>query len=144
MSVLNATDITYSKTDSVSMINQENYFPILKRNIQPNNSRYIKQRATEWFNIRKQARVTGSTLNAAAGPGTLKQQQEHYDTVVMQKESENNKQDDMRKSANMLFGTEHEIDAIATLVSRVLPVYFPSMAYVEEGCQHLDLMDAHS
>jgi myosin-crossreactive antigen len=34
----------------------------------------------------------------------------------------------------MIHGTKHEIDAIATIVAKVLPVYFPNKVFVEEGC----------
>jgi hypothetical protein len=34
----------------------------------------------------------------------------------------------------MIHGTKHEIDAIATIVAKVLPVYFPNTVFVEEGC----------
>ena len=34
----------------------------------------------------------------------------------------------------MQYGSEQEINAIATLVAKVLPVYFPDMCFCEEGC----------
>ena len=39
---------------------------------------YIKQRTEEWFALRKQARVTGSTLNNALGLDTLQKQKQHH------------------------------------------------------------------
>ena len=45
------------------------------------NIQFVKQHSEKWFQIRKQARVTGSTLNAALGFDTLqkqKQKQHHY------------------------------------------------------------------
>ena len=34
----------------------------------------------------------------------------------------------------MTYGVENEINAVATFVSKVLPVFFPNVTYVEEGC----------
>ena len=38
----------------------------------------------------------------------------------------------------MSFGTEHEIDAIATLVGRIIPFYYPAVVFREEGCSVLN------
>jgi len=34
----------------------------------------------------------------------------------------------------MQYGTENEINVVATLVGKILPIYFPNLSYVEEGC----------
>ena len=36
--------------------------------------------------------------------------------------------------SNMEYGTKNEINAVATLVGRILPFLYPDLAYVEEGC----------
>ncbi|CAC5369861.1 unnamed protein product [Mytilus coruscus] len=41
----------------------------------------IKQRSNEWQRLRKESRITGSTIFRAVGLNTLKDQQEHYDRV---------------------------------------------------------------
>jgi hypothetical protein len=38
----------------------------------------MRQRTDSWFSIRKQALVTGSTINSAIGLNGLKAQEEHY------------------------------------------------------------------
>ena len=38
----------------------------------------------------------------------------------------------------MEFGTKNEINAIATLACKILPVYFHDLNYVEEGCYLLN------
>ena len=42
------------------------------------NIQFIKQRSPEWFQIRKQARITGSTLNSGIGLDTLQKQKQHF------------------------------------------------------------------
>ena len=42
------------------------------------NMQFVKQRSDKWFEIRKQYRITGSTLNAALGLDTLKKQKDHH------------------------------------------------------------------
>ena len=42
------------------------------------NIQFVKQRSEKWFQICKQARVTGSTLNAALGFDTLQKQKQHH------------------------------------------------------------------
>ena len=42
------------------------------------NIQFIKQRSPEWFQIRKQARITGSTLNSGKGLDTLQKQKQHF------------------------------------------------------------------
>lgn len=39
----------------------------------------------------------------------------------------------------MEYGTKHEIDAIATMVGRVMPALFPNIEYFEEGCIRMAL-----
>lgn len=99
------------------------------------NTRYIKQRTDEWFGIRSKAKVTGSTANSALGLDTLKRQKEHFDNVVDGKK---------KRERRMEFGTQHEIDAIATVVSKVIPFFYPRLSYFEEGCEVISsLNDDH-
>lgn len=44
------------------------------------------------------------------------------------------KQPSEQQQSNMQYGTENKINVIATLVSKILPVYFPDINYVEDGC----------
>ena len=37
----------------------------------------------------------------------------------------------------MKWGTDNEIDALATLLTKILPMYFPDVSYYEEGCCQL-------
>lgn len=95
-----------------------------------NDPRRIKQRTERWLDLRKQALVTGSTLYAATGLDGLKKQKEYFDKVICKVEEEKSNQ--VKK--NMEYGTNNEINAIATLVTKVLPVLHPCLEYREEGC----------
>jgi hypothetical protein len=76
--------------------------------------------------------VTGSTANSALGLDTLKRQKEHFDNVV---DGKRKREPDAEKKRRMEFGTQHEIDAIVTVVSKVIPFFYPRLSYFEEGCE---------
>ncbi|OWF39408.1 hypothetical protein KP79_PYT22951 [Mizuhopecten yessoensis] len=84
--------------------------------------------------------VTGSTLNAALGLDTLKSQQEHYDCV---KSGTKRKEPSPQVMEKMVHGTQNEIHAVATAVSKeegriktesngVCIVVSPDGSFVEE------------
>ena len=118
---------------TLSLQHQSNYIHLRETNESQTNvdTRHIRQRTDAWFQLRSTAKVTGSTLNNAIGLGSLKVQQEHFDSVVY-----NNPKPAPSQSAKecMEHGTVNEINAIATLVGKVLPVFWPNLQYVEEGC----------
>ena len=101
-------------------------------------SRFVKQRGKPWMKIREQARATGSTLHNAIGLNSLKAQLEHFDYVMHK--IEKNTVDESTKQ-KMKYGTDHEIDAVATMVGKVLPIYHPDLTYIEEGCYVLSEND---
>lgn len=118
---------------------QENYHQ-LKSNLQVDETRFIKQRSDIWLTIRKDSMVTGSTCNKALGLETLKQQQLHYLKVTSRAETEHQVESfSDQQLQNMEYGTKHEIDAIATMVGRVMPALFPNIEYFEEGCIRMAL-----
>ncbi|CAG2203301.1 unnamed protein product [Mytilus edulis] len=97
-------------------------------------TRKIKQRSEEWFSIRKQAKVTGSTLYKAIGLENLSSMRDHFDNVICNlKEAPKNQ---FTISA-MQHGTDNEINAVSTLVGKILPSLFPDMEFYEEGCVKL-------
>lgn len=90
------------------------------------NTRFVKQGSDEWFQIRKTVKVTGSTIYTAVGCDGLYRLQDHYDSVICgikQKEPS-----DFVKQA-MRHGTENEENAIATIVGKVMPVFFPTLTF---------------
>ena len=78
------------KARHINLIEHSNNFQLLPPEIvkmvldidKEENYQYIKQRTTEWFKIRKNACVTGSTLNKALGLDTLLKQKEHHYVFV--------------------------------------------------------------
>lgn len=102
----------------------------INENLEIKSTRDIKQRTERWFAARKEATITGSTLYRAIGFDGLKAQKTHFDTVVCGL-AEPKKSDTAEE--NMAYGTENEINAIATLVGEVKPVLYPKSSVYEEG-----------
>lgn len=130
---INGVSHLYKQGSKVDLNEQENYVCIKKmlNNTTDESTRYIKQRTQAWHTIRNRAKVTGSTMHTALGLGTLKTQQQHFDNVyngVKKPEFSSN------QKAAMLHGVNNEINAIGTLVSKVLPIYNPNLTFFEEGC----------
>ena len=57
---LNGCEQLYSYSGVVDLTKQRNYHQ-LKANVTTDDNRFVKQRSNEWFDIRKEAMVTGST-----------------------------------------------------------------------------------
>ena len=93
-------------------------------------SRFVKQRSDIWFCIREKAPVTGSTIHNAIGLRGRKEQANHIERAVNKVEQE--VPDEVKK--RMSYGTDNEINALATLARIFMPAYFPNSYYVEEGC----------
>ena len=82
----------------------------------------------------KEAKVTCSTLHRAIGLGTLKEAQAHFESIYNDVE----KPEPSHNQTNaMKHGRENEINAVATLVGKLLPVYNPTVVFVEEGCNQI-------
>lgn len=92
----------------------------------------VKQRSDVWFDIRKLAKVTGSSCHQALGLSGLKKMKDHFENVVNSKEKPLPTEETEKR---MRHGVENEINGIATLVSKILPVYYPNAVYFEEGCE---------
>jgi hypothetical protein len=129
-STLNNSQALYARGDIVNLSSQGNYKP-LDDNMTTDDPRLIKQRSEEWHAIRKEANVTGSTMYQGLGLDGLKRQKEHFDKVVCGV-PEKEKTPAVQKLLD--YGTKHEIDAMATLVGKVMPVLYPDLTYYEEGC----------
>jgi hypothetical protein len=73
--------------------------------------------------LRKESRVTGNTLFRALVLATLREQQEHFDCVYHGIE---------RPISDKLqsffdYGTRAELNALGTLLGKIVPVYFPQL-----------------
>ena len=98
--------------DTVLLDNQRNYNCLPEAGHGENVSyKYIKQRTDKWFNIRKEAKVTGSTIYGSLGLESLKKQVQHFDQVINKKEAPEPDQDTNKR---MQHGRENEIHALGT------------------------------
>ncbi|VDI80060.1 Hypothetical predicted protein [Mytilus galloprovincialis] len=126
----------YNKGDTCDLSIQHNYVCLtglkIEGDIQNSNTSLIKQRSDEWHSIRKTVKVTGSTAHQALGLSGLKKLQEHFEYVFHQKDRPDFSEDAQKR---MKYGTDNEINAIGTLVSKILPIFYPNFSYVEEGCE---------
>lgn len=94
----------------------------------------MNQRTDAWFSVRTKAVVTGSYLYRALGFDRLKHQQYHFKKVYNDESEETPSSETMKM---MEQGTLNKINAVATIASKVLPIYYPNMDFVEEGCLSL-------
>ena len=104
-------------------------------------TRNIKQRSSEWFNLRSKAQITGSTVYAALGLDGLAKQKEHFD-VKIGGLHEKAKPENVKSA--MAYGTENEINAAATVLGKVIPMLCPGQKMYEEGCIEIDSKNAKS
>ena len=135
---INGTENEFALNGEVNLIETENYVSLPDIN-DSHNPRFVKQRSEEWHKIRKEALITGSTIYRALGLDTLKAQKEHFDSVIC---GVPEKQPSEEQLKNMKYGTDNEINAVATVTGRILPVVYPKMKCFEEGCLPVELNDS--
>ena len=133
------------RTDNIVDLGKQENYVCLKEHIQTIHSEeidscYIKQRTQAWFDKRKKAKATGSTLYRAIGLSTLKEQQIHFDKLGCNKSLNEVDFPESVKLA-MKHGTENEINAIGTIVNQVIPVYEKNTKFYEEGCYSVSNSD---
>lgn len=130
---------------TVNLGGQSNYICLKEGenlNLTPNqqNSNIIRQRSEKWNDMRKNSRITGSTFFRALGFDTLRAQQEHYDKVYRGIE----KPISEHLASLFEYGTTQEINAVGSLVGKILPLYFPNLSYKEDGCIILPFGDTQA
>lgn len=132
-SYLNGSETSFVIGKEADMNNQPNYFCLRSEFYTETKSqctKFLQQRSDEWFELRKQAKVTASTMNTALGLRTLKEQQAHYDSVILNKDK-----DGVRSpTPQMLHGIENEKHGVATICGKILPSLFPKIKFKEVGC----------
>jgi hypothetical protein len=123
----------YCTNSTLNLGNQENYACIVDdgsghRVIQKSDNvqeHLLKQKGNVWHSVRKTAKVTGSTAYKALGLDGLKKQVNHFDVVV-------NKKVPTPVSAMvqqmMEYGTDNEINAVATLVGKCCRYFTRALA----------------
>jgi hypothetical protein len=75
-------DSHFCKSDVNVMTEQGNFYQLDPDNL-TEDSRLTPQMTDKWFEIRKEAMVTGSTCHKAVGLGKLKEQQEHFASPLL-------------------------------------------------------------
>ena len=83
------------------------------------NTIYCSQGGEIWCKLRKKAMLTGSSMHRALGLDTLKAEKEHVNVHV-----KGRPKPDVQKYLD--FGSKNEINAMATLVSVIMPALLPS------------------
>ena len=126
----------WSASSDVNINTLSNFRPLPESPVNVNKinltdlSIYLPQRSSNWFKMRKQFAVTGSTLYDIAGFDKLKTKRQYFDHyhkgIALPKPSE-----EVQKA--MGHGTAFEDNVLATLCTKILPVYFPSLVYAEIG-----------
>ena len=97
------------------------------------NPLHVRQGTEEWHNLRKQAPVTGSSFYDAIGLRSLKNQKEHIDRYVNNKE----KEFDESTKKYLEWGRNNEQNAVATLVGYALPILYDQGLFAELGCSFI-------
>ena len=112
MATVNKNTQCFLKSGRLDLEKQRNFRILLKPNVieaahpgfLDDNAEYVKQRTTEWFNLRRLSMITASTMHNALGFRTLKAQKMHYDEFVLGKVPPVT-----QTPAAMVHGTEHEV-----------------------------------
>ncbi|XP_060581747.1 uncharacterized protein LOC132738297 [Ruditapes philippinarum] len=131
---LQESDVFYVTSSSVCLELHDKFVPLVEDHTQTNQSedtRKIKQRSQRWHEIRNTAFITGSTIYQSIGLDGLKRQRQHFDKVVC---GIPEPEPSIEQKRAMEHGTNNEINGVATLVGRILPVIAPTLEFHEEGC----------
>ena len=127
--------ITFSPVIDLSY--QSNYVELKDTTNMPaqykEDTRFLKQGTDAWLAIRKQAPVTGSSAYSALGMHTLKKMKSH----IKHLQDGTSPTHDPTTQERLDHGRNNEVHAIATLVCRVLPMYFPGMTFYVEGAHFI-------
>ena len=97
----------------------------------PENTDIIKQQLEKWFNVRKKAKVTGSTMYNALGLSSLGDLKQHH-YQFLKKRSPPPFSDEVKK--RMKYGQENEKNALAAVIGGLLPAFLPNcFSFLEVG-----------
>ena len=97
----------------------------------PENTDIIKQRSEKWFQIQKNAKVTGSTMYNALGLSSLTDlKQHHYQFIKNMSPPPFNEEVKKR----MQYGQENEKHALAAVIGGLFPSFLPNcFSFLEVG-----------
>ena len=133
--ICNDSDNNFAHGNSVDMGTQLNFVELkapeeVKTGLTPETT---KQRSDKWHELRKEVKLTGSSLHRGLGLDGLKRQKEHFNKVYC----DLNQDFSEEQKKCMHWGVENEIHATATFASVVMPVLFPGMVLHEEGAHFI-------
>ena len=112
MARINRNTQCFLGTGTVDLEKQKNLRILLKPQtiefsnpgILNDNPEYVKQRTVEWFDNRRQSRITASTMHNALGLRTLKVQKDHFEEFIMGKVPS-----DKDPALALVHGMKHEV-----------------------------------
>ena len=94
-----------------------------------------------WFQLRNEARITGSTIYNGIGLDTLRKQKEHYNEFIKDLPPKEHSAD---VKAYMRYGTDNEIHGVATLTGIFTPAFMPPCCkFIEDGANFIHGKDTH-
>ena len=130
---LNGTSNSYilGSQVTIDLGQQRNYMCLREITEDHQDPHFTKQRTERWFQLREKASITGSTLFRALGLETLKRQQEHFDRVKFGM----NQPVSATVQSYMDHGAKNEVNALATLLGKIMPVFHPEFVFREDGCE---------
>ena len=141
--LLHHGNINISKHPNCKQILDENILQDFY-DLQGEDTCYIRQRTETWFDLRRKAKITGSTLFNGLGLRTTTEHRKHFKEFILHEERHFS--EDVRK--RMEHGTEHEIDGVATLLGCIIPCFFSAEYIFHEtgpqfihGAQHKYLLE---
>ena len=132
---LNGVSPLYASGSEVSLDAQNNYICLNGDCDVQGEDPQVKQLSPAWHQLRGKAKVTGSTCNKALGLDNLKIQAQHFDQVINHTPTPPFSAAVM---SAMEYGRKNEINAVGTLVSKFLLVYYRDMCFVKEGCSLIE------
>ena len=94
-----------------------------------------------WFQLRNEARITGSTIYNGIGLDTLRKQKEHYNEFIKGLPPKEHSAD---VKAYMKHGMDNEIHGVATLTGIFMPAFMPPCCkFIEDGANFIHGKDTH-
>ena len=123
--------VCFVQKDEVELQNLQNYVYLVEVFEPEGDASIVKQRSEEWFKIRNECFVTGSAINKAIGLNGLKSQRDYFETKTRRKEPEEVSKE---MEARFDYGSQNELNAVATFCSTFLPAFHPEASFYKEGC----------
>ena len=93
------------------------------------NSDIVKQRSAKWFAMRKNVKVTGSTLHAALGLESLAEMKQHHYQFIKKRPKPPFPEE---INVRLKYGQENEKHALATVIGGLMPAYKPKCFSFQE------------